>query len=179
MAARRNRTVRQQPGVEDADARARLLREVEQQWCGLSAALSRFQSKSAARRGLTLSDLQAVEILAREDGVCASELADECGLTRGAITGMLDRLERAGVARRSRDRGDARRLVIQAKAPRAGADCRLPSGLHAIAASFSEAELHAICRFLAESADALSREAEALPPKRAHPHRTRDVRRRP
>jgi DNA-binding Lrp family transcriptional regulator len=136
---------------------------VEEQWCGFSSAMALFQTRSAAQRGLTLSDLQAVDILAREGTVCASELADECGLTRGAITGMLTRLERAGVARCDRDEADARRLVIRAVEERPGSGCCLPHAFRTVAAAFTDAELETIRRFLAESADPLRREAEALP----------------
>jgi predicted transcriptional regulator len=121
-----------------------------------------FQTRSAARHGLTLSDLQAVDILARETTVCASELADECGLTRGAITGMLNRLERAGVARREKDGGDGRKLVISAIADPSGCDCRVPQAFRDVAASFDEKALHAIRQFLDQSASALRREAESM-----------------
>lgn len=121
-----------------------------------------FQLQSTADRGLTLSDLQAVDILERKGSVSASELAEACGLTKGAITGMLDRLERAGVARRSRDEDDARRLVIRAVNARPCSDCRLPRAFKKIAASFSDADLRSIQRFLSRSADALRRDAKSM-----------------
>ncbi len=150
------------PARPAASARKRLIRDVENQWCALSSAMALFQTRSAAQRGLTLSDLQAVDILAREDTVCASELADECGLTRGAITGMLNRLERAGVARRDTDAGDARRLVIRAVNDPSGCDCRVPGAFREVARSFAEKDLKTIREFLSESAAALRRDAESL-----------------
>lgn len=47
----------------------------------------------------------------------ARELADRTGLTAGAVTGLVDRLEHAGYARRTRHETDRRRLVIEATAP--------------------------------------------------------------
>jgi DNA-binding transcriptional ArsR family regulator len=141
-------------------SRARLVRDVEEQWCQLSSAMARFQSQRAEQRGLTLNDLQAVDILARDEAVCASALADECGLTRGAITGLLDRLERAGLARRSRDDDDGRRLVIRSTEDRPGCDCRVPRGLREVVASFDEASLREIRRFLEEGARALRHDVE-------------------
>lgn len=143
-------------------SRAQLVCAVETQWCELSSAMALFQSRSAAKRGLTLSDLQAVDILARETTVCATELAEECGLTRGAITGMLDRLERAGVARRTKDASDARRLVISAVADPSGCDCRVPHAFREVVESFDEDDLQSIRQFLDESARALRREAGTL-----------------
>jgi DNA-binding MarR family transcriptional regulator len=43
----------------------------------------------------------------------AGQLADLTGLTTGAITGMLNRLEEAGLVRRERDPGDGRRVIVQ------------------------------------------------------------------
>ena len=149
-------------GTPGAAHRARLIRDVEELWCALSSAVALFQTRSAALRGLTLTDLQAIDMLAREDVVCASDLAEECGLTRGAITGMLNRLERAGVVRRWRDEDDARRLVIRAVQERAGAECRIPQTFQKVAASFSDDDLQSIRRFLRESAEALRRETATM-----------------
>ena len=41
------------------------------------------------------------------------ELARRTGLTTGAITGVIDRLEKAGFARRARDSSDRRRVIIE------------------------------------------------------------------
>jgi DNA-binding MarR family transcriptional regulator len=43
----------------------------------------------------------------------AGQLAKLSGLTSGAITGVVDRLERAGWARRERDPEDRRRVILQ------------------------------------------------------------------
>ena len=156
------RAAKKKPVKKGRLTRTQLLRDVEELWCTLSAAVALFQSRSAAQRGLTQSDLQAIDVLAREGGVCASYLAEECGLTPGAVTGMLNRLERAGVAQRSRDESDARRLVIRAVDDRPGSECLMPPSLRKVAGSFTDADLQLIRRFLSESAAALRRDAEAL-----------------
>lgn len=43
----------------------------------------------------------------------AGELARKSGLTTGAVTAVLDRLERAGYARRLRDAADRRRVLAE------------------------------------------------------------------
>jgi DNA-binding MarR family transcriptional regulator len=143
-------------------SRASLIEEVEGMWRALNAAVSLFQTRSAAQRGLTATDLQAIDLISREETVCASDLAAQCCLTPGAITGMLNRLERAGVARRTRDTSDARRVMVRAERERPGNECLLPSALRKIAASFSDPELEIIRRFLQQSADTLRREAESM-----------------
>ncbi len=48
-----------------------------------------------------------------EPGISASRLAELSGLTSGAITGVLDRLERAGLLRREADPTDRRRTLVR------------------------------------------------------------------
>ena len=43
----------------------------------------------------------------------AGELADLTGLTTGAVTGIIDRLEEAGFARREKDPDDRRRVIVR------------------------------------------------------------------
>lgn len=164
--ARAKKAATRRPLRRKTVTRTQLLHDVEELWCALSAAVALFQSRSASQRGLTLTDLQAIDVLAREGGVCASDLAEECGLTPGAITGMLNRLERAGVARRFRDEADARRLVIRAVEEQPGRQCRIPQAFARVAGSFSDADLRSIRRFLSESAQAIRREAETIPGER-------------
>ncbi|HLI06811.1 MAG TPA: MarR family transcriptional regulator [Ktedonobacteraceae bacterium] len=53
--------------------------------------------------------MQVIDILDSTGTVTAGQLADLTGLTTGAITGMLNRLEEAGLVRRERDPNDGRR----------------------------------------------------------------------
>ena len=64
----------------------------------------------ALQFGLNRTDLRCLGILYRRGRVTAGELAEESGLTPGAITTVLDRLERGGYANRVRgSRGQAPR----------------------------------------------------------------------
>ncbi len=62
--------------------------------------------------GLNLTDLSCTGILSVEGPITAGRLAELTGLTTGAITGAIDRLERAGYVRRERDPDDRRRVVV-------------------------------------------------------------------
>lgn len=59
------------------------------------------------------TDLRCIEILSRDGPQTAGNLASASGLTTGAATTAIDRLERAGFARRSRDPLDRRRVVVE------------------------------------------------------------------
>jgi DNA-binding MarR family transcriptional regulator len=71
-----------------------------------------FDNLAARRLGVNLTDLQCLSVVQSRGGVTAGELATEAGLTSGAITGVIDRLERIGYAERRRDPDDRRRVTI-------------------------------------------------------------------
>jgi DNA-binding MarR family transcriptional regulator len=73
-----------------------------------------FNEIAGQRLGVNRTDRNCLEIIARTGGLTAGELASEARLTTGAVTGVIDRLERAGYARRVRDAGDRRRITIHA-----------------------------------------------------------------
>jgi hypothetical protein len=67
----------------------------------------------AASVGLNPTDLRCLEIAASEPDLTPSRLAELGDLTSGAVTGVLDRLERAGFVRREADPVDRRRLLVR------------------------------------------------------------------
>lgn len=71
-----------------------------------------FDRAAAERLGVNLTDLFAMDILHQRQRLTAGELAREMDLTTGAVTAVVDRLERAGYARRLRDERDRRRVLI-------------------------------------------------------------------
>jgi DNA-binding MarR family transcriptional regulator len=73
-----------------------------------------FGQAVAERIGITPSDLECLDIVVLNERVTAGELARATGLTTGAITGVLDRLETAGYVRRERDVADRRKVFVRA-----------------------------------------------------------------
>ena len=67
----------------------------------------------AARLGLNRTDLRCLSVLARSGPAAPSVLAAAAGLTRGAITTALDRLEDGGYTKRTADPQDRRGLRIE------------------------------------------------------------------
>jgi DNA-binding MarR family transcriptional regulator len=64
--------------------------------------------------GLNRTDVRCLDIVEREGGrLTAGELAELSGLTGAAVTGILDRLEAKGYARRVRSDGDRRRVFVE------------------------------------------------------------------
>src|SRR5215218_8624580 len=73
---------------------------------------SAFDNLAAERLGVNRTDLHCLNTVENAGGLTAGELARETGLTTGAVTGVIDRLERAGYARRVPDPEDRRRVKV-------------------------------------------------------------------
>src|SRR5262245_44260374 len=79
----------------------------------LSTATVLFHQAIADRLGVSATDVKCYSILRQTGPITAGELAERTGLTTGAITGVIDRLERAELVRRARDPHDRRRVVLE------------------------------------------------------------------
>lgn len=94
---------------EDRDALvARLLRAAP----ALVAAGLDFHAAVAESVGLSLTDLRYLHLVT-EGPVTAGDLARRTGLTTGAVTRVIDRLQRAGFVRRAADPSDRRRVIVE------------------------------------------------------------------
>lgn len=90
------------------------LREaIDQQMHELSTRTVIFHHFIGERLGLNPTDHKCLDIIIRATNpITAGRLADETGLTTGAITGVMDRLEQAGYVKRERDPNDRRLIFI-------------------------------------------------------------------
>src|SRR5260370_26059369 len=92
-----------------AEVLGELTRELRQ---STSLGASFFRA-AAARIGITVTDMQVIDVLNLTGPMTAGQLADLTGLTTGAITGMLNRLEEAGLVRMERNPSDGRRVIVR------------------------------------------------------------------
>ncbi len=92
-----------------AEVLGELTRELRQ-FNGLGASFFR---AAAAQIGMAVTDMQVMDILDSTGPATAGQLADLTGLTTGAITRILDRLEEAGLVRRERDPNDGRKVIVR------------------------------------------------------------------
>jgi len=88
---------------------ADFLREIRQ----LNSLGAFFFRVAAAQLGMNATDLQVIDILEITGPATAGQLAELAGLTTGAITGMIDRLEKGGLVRRESDPSDGRRVLVR------------------------------------------------------------------
>ncbi|MFD5639494.1 MarR family winged helix-turn-helix transcriptional regulator [Streptomyces sp. NPDC127077] len=80
-------------------------------------ATAQFGQQDIARRmGLNVTDLTCLGFLMEAstagESLVAGDLAERARLTTGAVTGVLNRLEKAGYIRRTADPGDRRRVYV-------------------------------------------------------------------
>lgn len=135
----------------------------------LSAATILFHQAAAERLGLNVTDHKCMDIILRASGegpVTAGKLAQLSGLTTGAVTGVIDRLEDAGFVRRAKHPEDRRAVVIEPIPEKvAEADKVFEPLFRAwakITPQYSEKELRLILRFMDQAADVMEQQARAL-----------------
>jgi predicted ArsR family transcriptional regulator len=72
-----------------------------------------FHQAIANIAGVSVTDLKCLDYIDRVADVTAGDLARLTGLTTGAITAAIDRLEKAGLARRERSETDRRKVLVR------------------------------------------------------------------
>jgi DNA-binding MarR family transcriptional regulator len=134
----------------------------------LATAVIVFHESLAKKAGLTAAESRCLGILFQHDVVTAGELARATGLTTGAITGIVDRLQKDGWLRREANPADRRSVLIRALPhPRRDAVLRpgytrLREAMAALMAEFSPAELLVVERYLEGAIGMLHRLTEEL-----------------
>jgi DNA-binding MarR family transcriptional regulator len=111
----------------------------------------------ADRFGLHTTDLECLDLINMRGKTTAGELAQATGLTSGAMTALLDRLERAGYITRAHDSVDRRRITIQVRedaiAPVKTVYAPIGERMAELWSSFTADELETIAQFLKRSTD--------------------------
>lgn len=91
-----------------------LLEEVGMKMREVAGLSIHYNETMAARLGINSTDLECLDLVAFGSDVTAGALAEKTGLTTGAMTTAIDRLERAGFVERQRDGSDRRKVVVVA-----------------------------------------------------------------
>ena len=135
--------------------RAALLQELENAMRKASAQGTMFAMAVADRAGISSSDMDCMDFLNVEGRMTAGRLAELTGLTTGAITGVIDRLEKAGFVRRERDESDRRKVFIAPVAERMMAIGRpyklMQRAMEKQSEGYTDAELKLLLRYATES----------------------------
>jgi DNA-binding MarR family transcriptional regulator len=147
-------------------------------------ATDRYDQAVADALGANRTDMRCVDVLERQGPITAGALAAAAGLTSGATTTVIDRLERAGFAHRVRDADDRRRVLV-ALTPAAHEAAPGYYAEHAklgerLYRRYSEQQLELLLDFVREGRELNEREAARLEAEnRARAGRRRGNRARP
>jgi hypothetical protein len=127
----------------------------------LATAMITFHEAVARRLGVTAADQRVLGVLGRMGVATPSQLAESTGLTTGAITGIVDRLERAGFARRAPNPADRRSVLVHAINEEALGKVMRPifaaltKEMAALRARYTPAQREAIHAYLGETTEIL------------------------
>jgi DNA-binding MarR family transcriptional regulator len=161
----------------DPVSRGRLVADLyDEQRTGATCAVL-FHAAAAARAGLNITDVSCLGILDKEGPMTAGQLAERMGLTRGgAITAVLDRMERAGFLRRRPDPKDRRRAIIELVRDRAYRDlqqvlAKFSTAFTELIESYSDSEIQILLDFSRRANDVLREQTLGL----QHRNRSRPI----
>ncbi len=128
-------------------------------------AYDRFEDAAAAYIGVNRTAMRCMDVLDQAGQLTPGEIAVQTGLTSGAVTAMLDRLERLGLVQRQPDPSDRRRVLVQLT----GKARQLASEIYGPLADemteferYSDAELRLIADFQRLATATLRRHAERV-----------------
>lgn len=135
----------------------------------ISAQTVFFHESVAHKLGLNATDTRSLDLISRRGGrseLSAGELGKATGLTTGAVTGIIDRLESAGLVERIRDSTDRRRIFVRVK-PKAAARLahyyeNLGAAMMKLACSYQTEELKLIRDFLERSLAVLQKQISTM-----------------
>jgi len=129
-----------------------------------------FHAAIAERMGLSQGDHKALDLIndAESAGfaLTAGQLSEQIGLTSGAITGLIDRLEKANLVRRTPDPQDRRKVVLAPTHARDGELMALFSGIGQgmleLTAQYSDPELELITSYMRRTIELTALETRRL-----------------
>ncbi len=79
----------------------------------MQSASEAFDEAVAAEIDVTRNELRCLDLIDQHTRITSGELARLSGLTTGAITGLVDRLEKRGLVVRIREDADRRRVLLE------------------------------------------------------------------
>ncbi|HEV7805083.1 MAG TPA: MarR family transcriptional regulator [Solirubrobacteraceae bacterium] len=79
----------------------------------MRSAADQLDDAACQAMGINRTDARCLDIIDREGPVTAGRLAVASGLTTAAVTAVVDRLAKAGYARRRDDPSDRRRVLVE------------------------------------------------------------------
>ena len=139
-----------------------MVQQLRNEIMGYLGAASDFNEGLAKKLKLSRTDMRCLDLIGRLGPLTAGRLADESGLTTGAVTFILDRLEEAGMATRRRDTEDRRRVWVEivpaARLRLEGLEQPVAEEMRRLAQRFKEDELAVVRDFMRQAKEVFQRQ---------------------
>jgi DNA-binding MarR family transcriptional regulator len=139
---------------EAARTRDELMEEIGRVFRGYQRSVDGLDDIASRIMGVNRTDARVLDLLDQHGRLSAGEIAAGAKLTSGAVTGVLDRLEKAGFVRRVADEQDRRRVLVEPTEELLRAAQQIYYGIQAkgIAAMepYSDDDLALVARFVAD-----------------------------
>lgn len=139
-----------------------LAQQLRNEIMGYFGAASDFDERVAKKLKLSRTDMRCLDLIGRLGPLTAGRLAEESGLTTGAVTFILDRLEEAGMVTRRRDTEDRRRVWVEIvpEAQERLEDLQQPVAdeMRRVAQHFKAEELATVRDFMREAKEVFQRQ---------------------
>jgi DNA-binding MarR family transcriptional regulator len=143
-------------------SRSELAQQLRNEIMGYFGAASDFDERVAKKLKLSRTDVRCLDLIGRLGPLTAGRLAEESGLTTGAVTFILDRLEEAGMVIRRRDTEDRRRVWVEIvpQAQERLADLQRPVAdeMRQVAQHFKADELEVVRDFMRQAKEVFQRQ---------------------
>ena len=148
--------VKARGGTRVSAEREELVRAADAAGRALSTAAVLYHGTLAELSGLSPTEWKALDLIQRLGPMTAGVLARESGLAPASVTGLINRLERKGFARRLPNPADGRSVLVEIIPERLGDAApvfdEFLRSLHDLYEDFSDDELRGIVRFTTEAA---------------------------
>jgi len=134
----------------------------------LATAVITFHESVARKLGMSAAESRCLGVLNDLEVATPGQLAQATGLTTGAITGIVDRLEKAGYASREPNPNDRRSLLIRIRQPEKIEQIMRPiygslsQAMTQMSGDYTPEQLEIINRYLSQTIDVLQTETGKL-----------------
>jgi DNA-binding MarR family transcriptional regulator len=125
-----------------------------------------FQQTVGQTLGISATDIKCMDVISLSGPSTPSQLAELTGLTTGAVTGLIDRLEKAGLLARKPDSNDRRKTVL---VPTRQAMKKIPPlyasmtrAMGELTSQYSEQELELLLDYFGKVGELFRNEADKL-----------------
>jgi len=148
--------------------RKEIIQAINQKFREMSTETILFHQAVADVLGLHITDHKCLDFIYRFGAMPAGKLCELTGLTTGAVTGIIDRLEEAGYVRRRNDPKDRRLTIVEPtqnkKLERKLETIFIPlhEGMHKLLSSYSDSELAFLLEAVTKGVELTHEESKKL-----------------